>query len=86
MNSNLEDTIAYYQKIVDHLQSQMDESIAEFDFDSAKVFTKPLFYAKAKLKVLQDLKDPNYSKITSLKMLIDQIEMELIISDLSFQV
>ena len=74
MKSNLEETIAYYQKIVDHLQSQMDDSIAEFDFDSAKAIKNPLFHAKAKLKVLQDLKNPNHSKVMSLKALIDQIE------------
>lgn len=77
MKTDLQILIEHLQSEYDYLKSSMDECIAEWDFDSAKAFLKPVIYTRTKLNILKCLENPNFNKINRLSSKITSMEKNL---------
>ncbi len=85
MKSDLEILIEHFQNEIDELKSSMDECISEYDFKGAEAFKTPFFYTKRKLRVLKNLQNPNFDKISKLKGMISRMQNGLDSKIFSFE-
>ncbi len=74
MKNTLQLLIEELQKEHDFYEQEMNACIKEWDFINAAAFKKPIFNVREQLRILNNLDNPEYDKIYSLKGRIEQIK------------
>lgn len=67
MKTNLQALIEILQSEHDYLEREMNDCLKEMDFKGAEAFSRPLLLTRAKLKILQNLHNPNTERINKIE-------------------
>ncbi|MEL7422239.1 MAG: hypothetical protein AAFN81_04575 [Bacteroidota bacterium] len=74
MQSVIQIIIDQLQKEHDYLEKQINSCSKEWDFEGAEAFRKPFYTVSKKLRILKNLDNPNFNRISFLKETLNRID------------